>query len=143
MKPVSLEEDFKHFMESLATVLSPITSFFGLSVSSFKVVLHLMLLGVIFAILFRVLVAIDPRFPRAAFSATLTAISFLTIPALAVSPKFAETYYLSLASIGFSVIPFFAFCIVVGLADWVVSKLVTQFLARVSCSRISKFFREF
>jgi hypothetical protein len=130
------------YAESLAAALSPVLSFFDLPVTSFKAVMHLMLLGVAFAMLSRILVAIDPGFPRTAFSKTLTAISFLTIPALAVSPKFAETYYLSLASIGFSVIPFFAFCIVVGLADWLVSKLVTRFLESRS-SDIERDLREY
>jgi hypothetical protein len=115
------------YAQSLASALSPLLLFLGLSVNSFKEVLHLMLLGVIFAMLSRVLVAIEPSFPRAAFAKTLTAISFLTIPALAVSPKFSETYYLSLASIGFSVIPFLAFCVIASLADWVVSRLAAQF----------------
>jgi len=103
------------YVGSLTGILSPLSSLFGLSMTSFKVTLHLMLIGVVLAMLSRILLAIDPSLPRDAFSKTLTAISFLTLPALAASPKFAQDYYLSLASIGFSAIPFFAFCVTVSL----------------------------
>lgn len=118
------------YVGSLTGILSPLSSLFGLSMTSFKVTLHLMLIGVVLAMLSRILLALDPSLPRGAFSKTLTAISFLTLPALAASPKFAQDYYLSLASIGFSVIPFFAFCVAVSLIHSVGVMLVTSLRAR-------------
>jgi hypothetical protein len=122
------------YVGSLAGILSPVSWFFGLSMTSFKVTLHLMLIGVVLAMLSRILLAIDPSLPRDVFSKTLTAISLLTLPALAASPKFAQDYYVSLASIGFSAIPFFAFCVTVSLIHSIGLMLIPLFFPNRSAT---------
>lgn len=100
------------------TLITPITSLFGLFPGSELDVLYLAELGVTLAILTRLWVIFSHNFPYEAFAKALTLVSIASILALSASPKITANYYASLAVMGFSAIPFFALSVVVALVHW-------------------------
>jgi hypothetical protein len=108
------------YAEPLMETLSPLLWWFSLSERSFRIVLSVMTLGVALAAILRILLRFDAHFPLKAFSKAITFVSFVTLVALAVSPRLAENYYFALSAMGAAVIPFFALCIATAFIHWIV-----------------------
>jgi hypothetical protein len=115
----------------------PYLALFGVTQSSMKVAIHLMILGVVLAIVTRLWNWMRIGFRRGTFSKMLTLISLWTLLALLWSPKLSDNYYAAVSAIGFSLIPFFAVCIVTALGHWSLARLLDSVSKRTSASHYS------